>query len=59
VELEEKLSIASTSDAPIIEPEERQLDVAIWTKPCCSGRISKVPERWIREVFDLISDHQK
>ena len=59
VELEEKLSFDSTSDVRIEEPEETQPNVPIQTDPCCSGRITRVPERWTGEVFDLVSDHQE
>ena len=62
VELEDKLSIGSTSDTsntPMEEHEETHPDIPIQTEPRRSGRISRVPERWTGEIFDLVSDPQE
>jgi hypothetical protein len=59
VELEEDTSSSLEQNDQIKETREAQPNIPIQAKPHCSGRVTRVSERWTREIFDLVFQYQE
>jgi hypothetical protein len=59
VELEKNMPFFSYQSEPIEEPSEAQPYIPIQVKPRHSGKVTRIPKRWIGEIFDLVSKHQE